>query len=81
LHIDSTAEPHLREARLHQLAQKRGLVLKKANSTSREAGRFHIVDPTVNGIMGSRHRSFPFSFSLKEAEEWFASRRRRSAKH
>jgi hypothetical protein len=80
LQLHAEIDTRARETNLKRLAEKRGLLLRPAASNSREAGRFHIVDPTVNGVMGSRHKSFPHSFSLKEAEEWFATRRRRPAR-
>lgn len=60
-----------RERRLRRAAARKGLSIRKADRGP-DRGRYLIVDPDFGGAVRSENRTFPSSFSLEEAETYFA---------
>ncbi len=60
-----------RERRLRRAAARKRLSIRKA-SRGQDRGRYVIVDPDFGGAMRSHNRTFPYSFSLEEAENYIA---------
>ena len=60
-----------RERRLRRAAAHKGLSIRKA-SRGQDRGRYLVVDPDFGGAMRSHSRTYPYSFSLEEAEKYIA---------
>jgi hypothetical protein len=60
-----------RERRLRRVALRKGLSLRKLRR-GQDRGRYLLVDPEFEAPMASPDRRHPHSFSLEEAEKYFA---------
>ena len=60
-----------RERRLRRAAARKGLAIRKA-SRGQDRGRYFVVDPDFDGPIRSHSRTYPYSFSLEEAEKYIA---------
>ena len=52
-------------------AARKGLAIRKA-SRGQEHGRYFVVDPDFGGPIRAHSRTYPYSFSLEEAEKYIA---------
>ena len=60
-----------REQRLRRVALRKGLSLRKLRR-GQDRGRYLLVDPDFEAQMASSDHRHPHSFSLEEAEKYFA---------